>query len=738
MDGLYRFRLSVPGVDTFYLDLSPKMWDEKGYTFQEHERYGGVISAFTIAKLGFLRNRGSVKGGMDEILQGYDILGVESVTTLTIDYRNPKTNLYTNWSVCKLSWLNDPEQIDDENEDLIYMSVSDSSTQERFRENEELEVDIFQAKDLDGNSLTLDSGVTIPILRQNLYREIQAIDGDFNHVNYEFNNSSGVFSLAPEATVKLDTVQIGVPIFDGSEVKIFDNTDGEVTENITVKLTETRNIGGSILDHITLTPNFYEDGGQVVASFQAQITLTVNDGASGLTHHQFLLKNYSYDYAGSDTGQPVSKVNYEHLTDTEFTVSIPPGGWLEYNVDLVYIITSGIKIDSSHSVGFGINFQHDIEVLFDESSIASTDVDVVLAHEACENALKIITGASTPFYSTILGRTDLGYASDGDLGLVAFTMGWQLRQFPLSEKSIILSFAKIFQTLNAIHPIFMYWDGGNERFVLESKHDRYDPEIIETINYPTGFKRIFPEDLYFNRVLMGQSEKVDYEEYNGSQEVNTPTEFSTSIPVKNEYDIQSAYNLDPTGIETQRRLPYELTGTTDSRNDKNVYAIDLIRDGGTGFKPYVLVSGEETENILNGDTRLNLRWTPKRNFLRHGAFVSRIYHKNSGGVFQFLNTQMNTNLGTKLSGESVMVYEKDSVIVSELEDPYTLPERLVFNYKMSDDLVGALNENPNRQFKIITKKSTYYGYIDPTGVRSNAYDREGNFSLVVSNVEPTP
>lgn len=716
----YQYTISCANDATSeVLGKSPVGWDDKAYVFQENETYHGIISQMTIDKLGFTRDEKTVKGGLNYILSKYDMYGVEAELSILVKYRNPATNAFDTLINGVLSWSDSPEQASNQDDDAFYMSISDSSDRERFRENDEIDVNIRTNKDLQGKSITTESAVSVTITGQDLFKEVYA--------NADTDSGLQLLTTDLDLDINLDsdlggensTNNIGdVIVIDGSQKKIYTNEIGSDTEVTFIAENGNREISLNIIN----------------SSPGSNALFTVD--------YSFVIERYnssdvqqSTDTIDSHGPQLISftTATYEDIIQADFdyneTLTLDEGDYIQ--VWCNFKITLGINIDSSSSCSL-VN-QFDLSLLEKSYTPGDTDSYLMLAHEATENLLQIITGNTSPLYSPILGRTDIGYDSDGFLGLVGVGMGWQLRQFPLAFKSITLNFKDWFQSLNAITPIYLGYDEDNQRFVLDSIENRYGNTVLIEINNPAKFKRTFKESLYFNLIKAGQRNKVEYDIYNGVEEAMTPYDYGSSLAFKNTYDISSPYNLDPTGIEVLRRNRYYLTASTDTKNDDNVYLVRLERDGGS-YKTKKLGVGEETANILNGSTRLNLEFTAKRNLIRHGRNIRTIYHKNSSGVFRYLNSQLKSDMGTKLSGEGAFTYENTDLSVTGLGTHYVIPEVIEFEYPITDSLLTLIKSTPYEVFQVVVDKvGTFYGYIGLDGVRTNKYDRSGNWVLRVKS-----
>ena len=91
----------------------------------------------------------------------------------------------------------------------------------------------------------------------------------------------------------------------------------------------------------------------------------------------------------------------------------------------------------------------------------------------------------------------------------------------------------MFNSLNAISPIYLIYDKANQRFEIDKIENRYSSSNLATITDISDFKRTFSKDLYFNIIKCGQKNKIKYEEINTLEEACTAVEYGTQIIKRN-------------------------------------------------------------------------------------------------------------------------------------------------------------------------------------------------------------
>lgn len=700
------------------LHFNPEGWEKIGIAWKESEDYKGILRSVSLDKLGFIQDQKGNKGGKNFILSKYDTYGIEANITILIEKRDHSTMGWDTFYTGKLRWIDNPEQDD------IYlrMGISDGSFQERFSENDEQDINLQATKDLFGTTITPDSYETITLKEQDLIRGYSAT------VQVNDGIGSTALPISEEYYLNGETEnynQIGDSITIPSTKIIYTNNTGEdVYVNLQIaNFSRTLSFGVS------------NSGAPSTAEFDVTYDMLIQEGVGTPLSLDQISETLESNEASeiinrnSTTMIPDSsaKITYNAVEEILYYRSGVISNGTVINLYFTVTVTAGNANASDTSVSLLNTF--DLFVSETLESIGDSDCNVLFPYEAFNNILKTITGVTNDLYSPIMGRTDNGYASDGELSLIGVTNGYQIRQFDIDDYPVYASFKKLFKSYYSIHPIYLEYDKANSRWVIDDISERYkDTELLQLEDI-ADFKRTFDKDYYYNRIKTGQKDKVDYEVVSGIEEFNTPTDFSTGMPVKNDYDIQSDYRLDGTGIEVLRRKPYVSYAKEDTNEDDINYLIECVRSGGSFVSRQADLDNDTILNILNASTHLNLGITPKRNLLNHESMISSIYHKNSSGLIQYMNSQIYSDLSTKFSGESTAIVEDAEITASSLADPYYIPETLEFSHPITKEIINTIETNPNGYITVIYEGVTYKGFLlDP---RTDSYDRTGNWKLLI-------
>ncbi len=363
----------------------------------------------------------------------------------------------------------------------------------------------------------------------------------------------------------------------------------------------------------------------------------------------------------------------------------------------------------------------------------ATQINMPLLHELGAKLLEIMTGESDPLNAPLLGRTDSEprtYGGDGVYSLNAVASGFKLRGFSQSSRPLTTTFADYFKSIDALFNLG-FWHNGTD-FTIAAKEDFYRVESIITLGEVQDLEISIAQDEYFNNIKCGYQKEVSYEEVNGQQVPNVPTEFANDGQIiQNTLDISSKYRGDDYGIELSRKAPFRSTNAEDTRYDNDNFFIIGQRDGGD----YITLQGydnfvaDSITGVYSPDTRLNLDITPKRNLLRHINQLSIPLFITNGDT-NFMRTQFNLDLSTEKTAESA-VAELDDLAFSDLDEPLYYPEVYNFTAQLSIANTLQLISDPHGYVEFDYLGVTYSGYI--LEVSSEPFNRRGNWTLIKRN-----
>ncbi len=366
------------------------------------------------------------------------------------------------------------------------------------------------------------------------------------------------------------------------------------------------------------------------------------------------------------------------------------------------------------AVAFQIDPIQEKNVLFGESveENGQTETECIYPLELFERFTEFVTGEKNAFYSDLFGRTDRGYSVDGEWSRVVALNGKMIRGFPFDLNPFNTTFEEAFKEYHkAIGPLGLAIEyvGGKKRIRIEKYDDFIDDEVILDLGSITSSpKRMVNSERLFTTVIVGGKDIV-YEEVNGVS--TTHGEMNLTTPYKGKdkkLDLKMKWRTGDYDIHFAQILPYIDNPTLDSKYDKNNYLIDAYISGGKlvarQSELFQLVTG-----ILAPEKATNLRLTPKRMALRHGAFIKESFTRSDSKYLIYTKGSSNQELITQLIEEDVPVIEKDDILIADLQRPKLLGELFTFSVPFDLEQFNLLSRNRNKMitFTDISNKRMY-------------------------------
>jgi hypothetical protein len=356
-------------------------------------------------------------------------------------------------------------------------------------------------------------------------------------------------------------------------------------------------------------------------------------------------------------------------------------------------------------------------------TIPATEADFILPHELFTRLAQVCTGKQIPVYSELFGRTELGYAQDGEWAYLGVLTGLMLRGFPFGEyeeggetksNSLNISLKNAFKAYDSVLNLAAWIDntGGNQVFRIEKYDELFDTSsvinlgnvISELSNYPDT-KRQYTE------VNVGYKDQ-EYEEKQGLSPFNGDFSFGIPMKVKDSvYDIISDIRADDIGIELARSEQYSDNPTKDTRYDKNIFFIDAKKLG----NDIIAVRNEDYTSITNvqdPNSIYNARISPKRNLLRHGSIIKSALLEKPASELIYIKGANNPEMQSQLLTEVTPLVEKSNVQVSDLSNSKVMAEFVKFNAPFNKNQWFSVLENSNKMCKFVDNDLTIYGFIE--------------------------
>jgi len=701
----FRYTLSSSNYGTLTMTNVPKGWQDGELTFIRDPKYKGVIESYSTTSFEF------VKKARDYIQKAYDNFGIDYEIKIFIDIQINSTFKYARYFTGKLDLST--YGIDSTS---VKCEIINTGFQNAILNRDDIDVDLLNTKFIGGGTNSMEQIAGMPSdLTLDSYTAQANADWKFSIFNIRDARSGSYSHYVPMVIQSSE--------FESGEVRgqSFDSTDV-----FFVSVAErTVDFVGNV--KVRMIQNFQTSAND----FSIQMNLNLN-GSS--------IKFYS------DSITDVEEVVFE-FDINELGIDLVPGDELSLTAT-----SSGPNYYSITYLDSAVSLNETLQDTLPEILIPGYPV-----YEFTTRILQLYSGETNPLYSDWLGRTDSSpetYSSDGGGALLVFTKGQWIRQFPIEEDGAILqtingSLSKIFNTLNATQNIGLGFEviGGVNKVRIEEEKYFFDVEenpdvatdgkywkvnqildLSEHLNDEVISKEVLP-DWYANEIESGYS-NFEYENIQGLKEFNTKSTYATPIKsVKNKLNLVSDYRFDTQGVNKLRDKEYNDTATEDVKGDSNVFGFDVKRDTIFVAKTdddFALVSGG-----VDPTQSYNLFYTPRRNTERHGSRISSM-RLAQGDEVQWMKSDKNTKLVTRLIGEVLEKPENGDIIVSSLTVGYWIPEAYITEAPVDEETIAAIQANPRGVIKLGTNK---YGWI--LEVQSNNESNKGQFKLLRVDLDNT-
>lgn len=714
----YQYILTYDGTPTT-LDINPDGWDEIGVSFERSPTYSGILRFYSFP-LRFVRKSG---GGGDIIKEAYDIDGISAEIILEQKKRNPQTNDYDTNFTGILDFKPGSLTIE---RDVIEINVTDSSKQQKFVSRDEINYDINSLISTDNVSIT-------PFSSQPVYVYFPPIDIFLQCVsNGEMSSGMQFISTYDPNPKSFKVYYLGQTTINeiGDSVSIEDDPatwliyTNETNDNVTIRF---NNIN---IDHDIQYQLGTKNDGNNRLRFSELIVIQIYDELDNviLTNLYYGKQPFiTYDditspYPGGSNFYS-SNYNYEDFQNPEGIVE--PGWTVRLVIDFSFTLESYNGEATIYLNNTVNNFDFTIINLGQEE----TSVKGFWPHEAFTRLVQLMTSETTTsklFYSEFLGRTDSEfetYSINGQGAYDFITSGFNIRGYP--SRALNVNFRDLFKTFSGIYNLGVGFDYVNDRFYLEKKQEFYKSNYFMFELSEVSELKITPlGDEYYSQILSGYKNKVEYEELDGANEYNVPTEHSISIPVKNKLDTQVAYYTDSVGIERLRRKQYSQFASEDLRQDDYIFIVKT--DGST-----VIQNGSTVTGFEGVELYYNIAFTPRENLIRWSNILNVPLWKSTVLV-KFVKSQKDVNI-SYVNQNNDTVNEFDDIQTSEIiESRLFNPEIYNFKAPLNSTIVNILLNDPHGYVQFEFDGETYHGFVKK--IESNDYKEDATWELIGKDV----
>lgn len=658
----------------------PIGWNDDDKEYDRDEKYNGIFVKLS-------NNLKFIDDGYDTIKFIYDVYGINEDIRLIKEGKNPKTD---KWDRLYDGYL-DLSTYRNENKQ-ISIKFNSGGLESILKSRESEEVEISRETSLDGKVLDpiIENEVELEgrkILLQTSFEVkettniIEMFDSSNNGGNYGTNTPVPI-SLVNKSHEEAQSPIIGTELQDDSG--LLRNGNGETGAMFFAVSNVDRVLKIKFKISFKTTITHYDD----LDAFRYWFRMAKYNNGISYNFKEDIRFLESGDYSLINNG------NFVFTFDDE--VEVLAGESLSLEFCQFMAGTSG------HDNGLKVK-AYDIETeyfdIVEESYYEKSISKVLLPFEVADRLIEIYTGKKA-LVSNALGRTDIGYSSDGPASLIGLMHGFWIRGFNNTDeafKPLTTSLEEFMESFNVTWNLGLGIEqkGMSETVRIEELSYFYNRNVTIKLPYQVKkVKRSVSTKHFFSSVEIGYEKGGNYEEAFGLDEYNGKSTFLTIFTrFKSLYTKLSKYRADGYGIEFCRRKPKSRYATQDTRYDTDKFLIDLKRGVTTIFNERKWADDFEIEptGTFSPETANNLRLSPFNCLMRHGWEISAGLTKNLTEYLRYGSSTANSGLKTKFIGKPEYA-ENGDIINNELTRARYIPEIVEFEHEVTFEISKALNE----------------------------------------------
>jgi hypothetical protein len=372
------------------------------------------------------------------------------------------------------------------------------------------------------------------------------------------------------------------------------------------------------------------------------------------------------------------------------------------------------------------------QIFFENATVApSTIVKTFLLHDVYLQCCRYLTNEIDCFASDLLGRTELGYAVDGEGAFIGWTNGGNLRA--MEDKKVFTSIKELIDFTDAVFCVGFGFeiDSGRNLLRLEKRNFFYNKNTpILSLGKVYDIKKRLNQKMFYNEIEYGYQGKLDIGKVNAVDEFNTLRK--AAIPIintKNKYKISVKTRTSGYQIEHQRRLQFS---TTDSKLDDENFAIVLIRDSsiGSGFRTKQDEGYESIINVLDPHTGYNYDIAPARCLKNWYPFIGSMLIRSTNKKVKFSYGEVNYVMASKKIGETDYLHEDGEFDLSGIE-PLFEPFMYEFKKELRRDSFQLIKTIPYGVIDFEDRQGNKFeAFISDKGVEHDSFKNMGDFELL--------
>lgn len=327
-----------------------------------------------------------------------------------------------------------------------------------------------------------------------------------------------------------------------------------------------------------------------------------------------------------------------------------------------------------------------------DTGYPDTDSDIFLIKDAAENILRGCIGGSSIIDSDY-------FATCGWNNAIA--KGKHIRGYSFSDKAFSLSFDDWWAGVSPLLNLGLGYKATN-KIEIEQVADFYDPSPSLYISNAPDMIRTYDQKSFIKSVEVG-FDKWSAESKGGTDDPQTKRSYASRLSTfGTDLKVTSKFIGAGLAIEQTRRNRVELG--KDWRLDEDTLIIALV-DSDT-----VEVGADYTavSNLLNSDSRYNIRFSPSRIFYRWRSWLQGGLQSYVGSVFRFVKGEGNYTMTSQTSDtceQSGTIDEAANITVTS--DFVFLPETYKLKVPMTWSDYKTIRDHAKQAIAVSPTTSVY-------------------------------
>lgn len=734
---IFEFELTHE-VEGSVIISEPIGWKNASVGLERHPKFRSLIefykSDFKLYGSDYVLN-----GGRDWVKNVESLHGLDALVSLRLRYSD-NDEPFKIFFLGQVPIVKIIEELDLAHIITIMFSPIDFWT--KFVSRFELPVDVQSALSVDGEEVDVISPINFPLPSQQLTKTTSYVGEIVNASPTDYK-----YDLPDGMAIDHSGVEENIDVFSGG---VLDLEQQEIDESIVVGF-GFQTLAADVVNVIDMKS---ESGPMEVTANEQEIALSLAGQLSMVSTEPdhssiFNVVIQATMYVKKNNEAPIV-IGFD--TDTQPGPANPsaPGFPRVFQLDFNFSISGSETIDVvvgdivtvyiEYAMSFNITVGADTGgILWDYRNIFVTDMTsdisfviqslfknttqpAFLIHDVGMAIVDRIVNGDKSFYSEYLGNPQCArvYAERGCASDNVLIKGTQLRGYTLSERAYSPSMKEWYE---GVQPMFNIGIGYDRRVVdgvlkdiieVEEIDKFYDASATSVDFYNVRkIKRYYAEDEIFNLIVNGYA-KGESETAMGLDD--TQLEQQRSVIFKNvskRLDIISKYIAASVAVEATRRSVKEKSA--DYKFDNDTFVIAALYEAGA-FRPELGSDFTAVTNLLNADTRYNIRHSCAHVFERWKRYLSGMLFQYPAATFDFRSGKGNYTMTSQLPenacedtfGGNVLAENANLPVSSDfifIPMPYQIEhvmsiqeyEAILANKKMAIG-ISQTNANPKKFF----------------------------------------